>query len=659
MGGICGIVRALGAGSALKEISLMTAVMGYRGPDGVRHWSDGNVALGHCLLRTTGEAASESQPLSNEEGWLVLVMDGTIWNNAELRRRLRGKGAVFRNTTDSELVLRCFEVWGRACLEYIDGDFALAVYDRRSGEVVCARDRIGMRPLHWHHSPGCGFCFASDPEALLALSAMPQQIDETRIADCLVWGLEGAGQESTFHAGIRRLPPAHLMVAQEGATVVSRYFTFQLGSGLNLGSDQEYEEAFRAVLSGAVERRMRGRSLTGATLSGGLDSSTLCAFARNVSASSGGSPLRTYSAVAPDPEACLETRMVQAAREMGGLTGRSIALNDLGELNGPLAAWLAGLANPFDRHMTILSAIYASAHRDGCRAVLDAAGADVTLHEGAYLADLIRRGHWLTAISEARGESALLEGYESPQAILLRAARQAVPEPFKRPLRGFLARPRTLQDLIAGSMISVEFARATHVLERSNPPEIATAPGLASAAQRAAEIFSPAITAARERYERTAATHGIEARDPYLDLEVIRFCLSLPPSQLMRGGWAKHIVRRAMSQDLPEPVRWRRLRTHLGVSFSRAMLGSQRTRFLDGAADGMRRLAPYIDRARATSAFDRYAAGQEMSVVDVDDVLTMLTLGNFLARHHGSGRTPPDGRGTRQIAETVSLDSPA
>lgn len=642
MGAICGIVRPGGGAPALEEISLMTRVMGYRGPDGVRHWSDASVALGHCLLRTTAEAAGESQPLLNEEGRLVLVMDGTIWNASELRKSLRGKGAVFRNASDSELVLRCYEAWGHACLDRIDGDFALAVYDRHSGDVVCARDRIGMRPLHWHHSPRSGFCFASDPEALLALSEMPRQIDETRIADCLIWGLEGSGYERTFHAAIRRLPPAHLIVARTEAPVIARYFTFQPGNVLNLGSDADYEEAFKSVLSDAVARRMRGRPATGATLSGGLDSSTICALARAKPSTGGPSQLRTYSAVAPDPEACLETRMVLAARDMGGLTARSVALDDLGQLTGPLSDWLAGLANPFDRHMTLLAAIYAAAQRDGCRAVLDAAGADVVLHEGAYLASLMRRGRWLHAVQEARGESALMDSFEKPSAILQRAARQAVPEALKRPMRRFLARPRTLQDVLSGSIICADFARAANVLELSSVPAGANPPQLASPAERAAELFSPVITAARERYERTAAAHGIEARDPYLDLDVIRFCLSLPPSQLMRGGWVKHIVRRAMRDELPEQLRWRRLRTHLGVSFSRAMLVSQRTRLLGGVADAVRCLAPYIDAQRAKAVLDRYAAGQDLSVADVDNVLTILTLGNFLARCGASGPISAD-----------------
>ena len=641
MGGICGIVRPRGGGPALAEISLMTGAMAYRGPDAVRHWRDGNAAFGHCLLRTTEEAVYECQPLLNDDGSIVLVMDGTLWNASELRQQLRSKGAVLRNPSDGELVLRSFEVWGRGCLDRMDGDFAFAVYDRRSGEVICARDRIGMRPLHWHHSPECGFCFASDPEALLLLSGMPRRINEARIADCLIWGREGSDFETTFHSAIKRLPPAHALTVRSAVPVLSRYWTFQPGAVLSLRSDGQYEEAFRSVLSGAVERRLRGRETTGATLSGGLDSSTVCALARRAGA--GGTSLRTYSAVGPDPQACLETRMIAAARDMGGLTARSVAYHDLGNLADPVSTWLGHLSNPFDRHMSILAAVYALASQDGYRAVLDAAGADTVLHEGAYLVNLLRRGRWLKALSEATGESRLEGGYETPSVKLVRAARQAVPETLKRPLRPFLATPATLADVIAGSIIRPDFARATVVLDRFGVRRDQIALRPSSQAERAAALFSPAIAAARERYERTAAAHGIEARDPYLDLEVIRFCLSLPPGQLARGGWSKHIVRRAMHNELPDEVRWRGLRTHLGVSFSRAILHSARTQLMRGAADAIARLAPYIDAERGQRILNRCAAGADLTGPEVDHVLSILTLGPVLKQ--GDCANHPFGNG--------------
>ena len=116
MSGIAGIIHFDGRPVEPGQVEGMTAAMHYRGPDGINHWRKGNVALGQCMLRTTPESLEETQPLTNEDESLVLVMDGRVDNWEELRRDLLGKGAVLRTRADAELVLRAYEVWGRDCL---------------------------------------------------------------------------------------------------------------------------------------------------------------------------------------------------------------------------------------------------------------------------------------------------------------------------------------------------------------------------------------------------------------------------------------------------------------------------------------------------------------------------------------------------------------
>ena len=234
--------------------------------------------MGHCLLRTTEEALHEKQPLANEDASVVLVIDGTLWNSSELKCKLMQAGARLRTSADSELVLRAYELWGRNCLAQIDGDFAFAIYDRRTRQVFCARDRVGMRPFHWHHSSRHGFCFASDPEALLALPGMPSNLNEARIAHSMIWGLEGTDHISTFYSEVFRLAPAHQICVDHAGPSISSYWKFEPQDWPVLRSDREAEESFKAILGDAVRRRLRGRSTTGATLSGGLD------FKRNLRA---------------------------------------------------------------------------------------------------------------------------------------------------------------------------------------------------------------------------------------------------------------------------------------------------------------------------------------------------------------------------------------
>jgi asparagine synthase (glutamine-hydrolysing) len=173
MSGIAGIIRFDGRPVEQGLITKMTAAMPYRGPDGINHWVRASVALGQYMLRTTPESLEETQPLTNEDESLVLVMDGWLSNWKELRAELLAKGVRLRNRADAELVLRAYEVWGAKCLAHIDGDFALVIWDARSREAFCARDRMGNKPFAYHWD-GKMLMFASELHAILAMPGVPQ-----------------------------------------------------------------------------------------------------------------------------------------------------------------------------------------------------------------------------------------------------------------------------------------------------------------------------------------------------------------------------------------------------------------------------------------------------------------------------------------------------
>jgi asparagine synthase (glutamine-hydrolysing) len=572
MSGICGIVRFDNDPRGLSDVTRMTHAMSYRGPDGIAHWYDDKVALGHCLLRTTEEAAEEVQPLRNEQGSIVLVMDGTLWNASELRRQLTSAGAVLRNRSDSELVLRSYEIWGRDCLSQIDGDFALAIYNLWKREVFCARDRVGMRPLYWHQSSQNGFCFASDPEALLAIPGMPRRLNETRIADTFFEDLEGYDLESTLYLDLARLPPAHQLVAMPGGVKRERYWTMALPPTLKLRSEKDYEAAFRSVMTEAVHRRLRGGPRTGTMLSGGVDSGAVSALAAEVRSKTGGGPLTTFSAVGGAADGCQETKAIRTSVEMMGIQPHFVDYTRLGDLTEELVEHMFRPSSPFDAHMSMIRSIYLSARRAGLRAVLDGVGGDSVLNDGQLLAYLLRRGRFVRALREARGPPGVV-GLDPASVRLLGAAKAAFVPSW---LRAEILRTRATSQFprYPDRLIRGDFARRTAVLERRAVRNIAAAAlsGQGSPACRALLALGPDITVARERYERVASRMGIEARDPFLDLQLMSLCFSLPVGQLTSQGWPKSILRRSMQALLPGTVVWRPERTHLGWKFTSAVL---------------------------------------------------------------------------------------
>jgi asparagine synthase (glutamine-hydrolysing) len=577
MSGICGIVRFNNDPRGLDEVTRMTATMSHRGPDGIAHWRDQHVSLGHCLLKTTEEAEDEAQPLSNGDGSVVLVLDGTLWNAPELRTELLRSGAHLRSRADSELVLRAYETWGKSILSNIDGDFALAIYDRQKRKVLCARDRIGMRPLHYHAS-GWGFCFASDPEALLSLSFVPRRINEARIADAIVGVLEGYDLTSSFWLDVHRLPPAHSLEFESGTPQIKRYWEFQARPILRLKSDAEYEEGFRCVMKDAVRRRLRGVNTTGSMLSGGVDSSTVTAFARRLREEAGTGPHPTFSAVGPDPTTCGETRAILESAEMGGLTPYFIDYTALGDFKEELVKLTLNPPTLFDCHMTLIRSVYLLAHRAGMRAILDGVAGDNVLSDGGLVPYLIRRGRLIAAYRE----SLEIMGRPRPDGgrLFLRSLRTALAPDFVRE-----ARLTTTIQRIDGSercadcFINPDFAQRVGLPERFRQRFLQERrpfrPG--SPAYRASSFLSSIIVVARERYEREASRLHIEPRDAFLDRDVISFCTALPPDQVSRNSWAKSVLRRAMRDEIPASVLWKNQRTQLGPEFTETVISAVRS----------------------------------------------------------------------------------
>ena len=211
MSGIAGIIRFDGAPVEPGLIAKMTAAMPYRGPDGINHWVRGPVALGQCMLRTTWESHAETQPLTNEDETLILVMDGWLSNWEELRAELLAKGAPLRTRADAELVLRAYETWGKDCLSRIDGDFAFVIWDQRVREAFCARDRIGNKPFNYHFD-GKTLVFASELHAILGLPWVPEVLNEGMIAE--IASDEWMSREETIWTGIYRISPIKLHDSQ-------------------------------------------------------------------------------------------------------------------------------------------------------------------------------------------------------------------------------------------------------------------------------------------------------------------------------------------------------------------------------------------------------------------------------------------------------------
>jgi asparagine synthase (glutamine-hydrolysing) len=578
MSGICGILRLDGSTPAAGQVEAMTAALARRGPDGSHHWQHGPVALGHALLATTPESLHETLPLTDPASGCSITADVRLDNRAELLPAL-GLADEARVIGDGELLLRAYLRWGEACLDHFLGDFAFAIWDPRCQRLFAARDPMGLRQLIHCHVPGKLFAFATEPEAILALSDVPRRNNEARIADYLD-DLEAADFTSTFHEGLFRLPPAHCLSVDASGMTLRRYWTLRPVAELRLDSDEAYAAAFLEVFTAAVRSRLRCAGPVGSMLSGGMDSGSVVAVASRLLQDEGRGPLQTFSAVGPEPQACKETWAIHEAQGMPGLAPHSVSHAELEPFVEDLQRLAEEESEPFDGHMTLPRAAYLAAHRAGIKVMLDGVGGDVVLGAGNLIPRLLRRGQWRQAWREIKGERYFWGGFEPLPWQALRHLRSALTPNLVRRFRHRLRQWRDRLRPVQGRLVNPDLARRVNLTARHAGFRNLFRVGWRDpAVERVDGMSHIYLTVGRERYDRVGAALAIEPRDPFMDLRLVNFCLSLPASQLQSDGWPKMILRRAMAGLLPDSVRWRTGKEHLGWAFTVALLQARPASF--------------------------------------------------------------------------------
>lgn len=618
MSGICGLFNLDSAPVSEAELQSMTAMLEARGPEGTGRWRNASVGLGHTLLATTPELLFERQPRVHGDTGLVITADVRLDNRQELIATLlpaRPPGSI----GDAELILAAYLRWGEKCPERLLGDFAFAIWDPREQVLFCARDHLGMRPFYYHHAAGRHVAFASDARAILVLPQLPYRINAGRIADFLVPELEWYDYTSSFFDEVHRLPPGHRAIVTRSRIDIAEYWQPQPGTDPGPMTDDDYRQGFLEVLTAAIDARLRApRGTVGSMLSGGIDSGSVVAIAKERLAERGEGPLATFSAArrtdSTDAEGidCPETRAIHAAISMPSISARLILPDTLEDLLPELSS---GHEEPFDGVLNILKALFLRAHEHGCRTLLDGGGADVLLHEGSYIVRLIRQGHLRLAVAEILAESDY-RNERSAALRLMRYLRAAVlPDSVKRPLRALRNRHR-FEKWSRDSLISREFAREIGIANRCEHMMSHFPTGWIPEypLERCLSI-RPNLTAGRERYARIAAAAGMEARDPFMDKRVVEYCARLPGRFRLRHGWPKPILRDLMAGILPDEVLWTRRKPHLGWWFSDAvtrLAQSHGELDVESLREG---LAEYVDPAALRRQWDAYCRGGDSEPV--------------------------------------------
>src|SRR3954447_6359085 len=291
MCGFCGEVRTSGDVS-LVELSRATESMQSRGPDAAGFFAQGSIAFGHRRLSILDPAPSSQQPMVDNELGLGVVFNGCIYNFRELQTELCQKGYRFFSQGDTEVILKAYHAWGPSCVERFKGMFAFAIWERDSGRVVIARDRLGIKPLYFTEGASF-FRFASTLPALLAGGGIDRSIDPIALHHFFSFHA-AVPPPRTILNGVKKLAPGTwLTIKPDGTKKTERYWSFSVGErpADRHMTEPEWMQAVADAMKTSVERRRVADVPVGVLLSGGLDSSLIVALLAHL----GHTDIRTFS----------------------------------------------------------------------------------------------------------------------------------------------------------------------------------------------------------------------------------------------------------------------------------------------------------------------------------------------------------------------------
>jgi asparagine synthase (glutamine-hydrolysing) len=485
---------------------------------------------------------------------IQLVANARLDNRRELLTTLASWLPEQARPSDADLILAAYLCWGERCPEHLLGDFSFCLWDSGRRMLFCARDPLGVKPLHYARI-GSLVCVSSKVGRILEHPSVHRRLDLVTLGDYLTESL--GDPERTFFSEIRRLLPGHRMIASPAGFRLERYWDVSRIRQTVYRRDAEYSEHFLDLLQQAVGDRLATSAPTlGIALSGGLDSSAVAAVAQRELSQTGSTELLPVSLIFSRLAQCDERPFIEATVNALGLKPILIEAEPFWFL-GDEEAYTPSLESPALSWEGCFQQVFSRLRSGGAQVLLTGHGADDLLR-GSFrvYADRLRRAD-LRAVPEV-WQYAWSEGRRW-RTVYRCLAEPLLPPSVDRTFRQLLGR-RSRPAIF--SWISSGFAYRTGLAKRLE--EARRSPRTAPQEIYDSIVAQPGYGRSIDWYDRTAAPFGVEVRHPFLDRRIAEYVLSIPPRQLFRLGTYKPLLRQAMCGLLPDSVRLRRDKTKLG-----------------------------------------------------------------------------------------------
>jgi asparagine synthase (glutamine-hydrolysing) len=538
------------------------------------------VAFGHRRFAIIDTSPAGHQPFWSADGTVCAALNGEVYNYVEVRAELAAQGVAFRTSSDTEVLVAAYQRWGADCFPRLNGFWAVSLWDGRRRQVLLARDRLGKAPLYvWRESSG--LFWASELKGLFALAPRAgARVDARTVAEFVTHNRRDV-HGSTCYEGVTSFPAgAHAWVEPGGSCRPTTYWA--LPAERRRAAEVPSREAAARVeelLRDAVRIRLRADVPVGVQLSGGLDSSSALALAAQEAPR-----VRAYTVAFDEPEADEERFARLAAAHYPAAVDYRVIKPPAGDLLEALDDYVYLMGEPFHSPNQFASQrVWQAMHADGLRVVLYGAGGDEVFAGYAdeyylpYLRHLLRRG---------------------AVGAWLRGSLLSTERTLGRQLRDY---GRRLRARLGGRRLPAEgdpFVPTAGAAPREGP------------AEDIEPLLRDNMTDWRMGYwlrldNQNSMGVPVELRCPFLDHRLVEYAFTLPVEYLIRDGWLKWVLRRAMAPHLPAEVVWRRRK--MGFPFPLSpWLRAGRERLLAAAAGGG---CPFVDDSRLRARYDAMALG--------------------------------------------------
>ena len=634
MSGICGIIDFSGAPVERKVLSRMAKAASYRGPDGIRYWTKGNIGFAHLALNITPESVQERQPIVNQAGNIILSADVRLDNRRELISDLTDGGWLKQEEPgDAELIMAAYLCWGSECAEHLLGDFAFGLWDGSLKRFFAARDAMAMRAFYYRVEPK-RLLFATEVKQILAVPGVPVNIFEPAVAAHLA-GMFGP-IEWSFYEGIEQLVPAHTLLVDASGARTRRYWDIDPGLRIRYGSDEQYADHFLEIFKEAVRCRLRSVKPVGISLSGGVDSGSVASTAGwlfRQGETPYRPPFRAYCWAFEELKQCDERHLSGRITDHYGIPATSIAADDAWPLkdypdHGP------DRDEPYIFYYQVLmNRLLEKAGSDGIGLMLTGERGDMMVNHWVYdYPGLLFSGQWKALVKELKEHSQLMG------------------TPMKNMVKSYLLKPLLSSIRLPGAAWGLKTPRHRLLHSEYIRPQFARRIGLTEIIQHRFPPSDIRDQARRQRYqlifssmsmrrimllERNQAEYSLGFADPWSDRRLSSYGIAVPQMILHRVREYKRLARIAMRGIMPDEICNANHKANPTPLYERGVRKRAKNTVMDLFTNSEAGARGYIDEKVFRKQYQAYLEGQP----ERQDLWWVITLEMWLRRYWSSGKS--------------------